>query len=129
MLWPGKTAYFQLRRRCWKLVEEEIEGGNLSVPGNDEIGSSVNRRLARRPRNPEDSTAVACYLGLSNGLILEIRMGCPDFTGDAIDLVMAMKSAILGIVENAIAVPEFFDGRTPMGCVAFTENLLEIAGE
>jgi hypothetical protein len=62
-------------------------------------------------------------------LTLEIRVGCFDFTGGAVDLVVAMKSAILGIVENAIFVPEFFDGRAPTGWVDFTENLLEIAGE
>src|SRR5882724_1971360 len=80
MTCSSSTAQLQLRRGCRKLVEEEIDGGNLSVPSNDEIGSSVNRWLARTARNPWDSTAVANYLGLGNWLILEIRMGCFDFT-------------------------------------------------
>ena len=123
------TAQLQLRRGCRKLVEEEIDSGNLSVLSNDDIGSSVNRWLARTARNPLDSTAVAYYLGLSKWLILEIRMGCFDYTGDAIDLVMATKSAALGIVKNGISVKDFFDCRAPTGCVVFTENLMEIAGE
>jgi hypothetical protein len=33
-----------------KLVEKKIEGGNPSVPGNDEIGSGVGLRLTRAAR-------------------------------------------------------------------------------
>ena len=42
-----------------KLVKEEIDGGNLAVPDDYEIGSGVSWRLARAARHPPDPTAIA----------------------------------------------------------------------
>ncbi len=123
------TAQLQSSRGCRKLVEEEIDGGNLSIPSNDKIGSSVNRWLARSARDPWNSATVACDLGLGSRKILEVRMSCFDFTSDAIDLIMTTESAEIGVVENAVTIKEFFDGRTPTGCVVLPEDLLEIADE
>ena len=38
-------------------VEEEAEGGDLAVPGDDEIGSGVSRRLAGASRHPTDPSS------------------------------------------------------------------------
>src|SRR5215470_1822471 len=50
------------------LVEKEIEGGNPSVPGHDEISPCVRWCLTRAARYPPDAPAVARFLGLGNWL-------------------------------------------------------------
>ncbi len=45
-----------------KLVKKEIDGGNLTLPDDYEIGSAVSRRLARAARHPPDPTAIAHLL-------------------------------------------------------------------
>jgi len=30
----------------WKVIKKQINGGNLTVPGNDEIGACIGRRLS-----------------------------------------------------------------------------------
>jgi hypothetical protein len=42
-----------------KLIKEEIDGGNLAVPDDYEIGSGVSWRLARAARHPTDPTTIA----------------------------------------------------------------------
>ena len=49
-----------------QLVEEEINGGNPAVPGDDEIRSGVCWRIARAARYPWDPPAIANLLGLGN---------------------------------------------------------------
>jgi hypothetical protein len=49
-----------------QLVEEEINGGNPAVPGDDEIRSGVCWRIARAARYPWDPPAIAQFLGLGN---------------------------------------------------------------
>lgn len=73
-----------------KLVKEEIDGGNLAVSGDYEIGSGVSRRLARGARHPPDQTAIAQFLRRGDRLILEVRMSSLDhasmrFAGTVLD--------------------------------------------
>jgi hypothetical protein len=44
-------------------VKEEVEGGDLAVPGDDEIGPGVSRRLAGAAGYPPDATAIAQLSG------------------------------------------------------------------
>jgi len=69
-----------------KLVKEEIDGGNLAVPDDYEIGSGVGWRLARAARYPPDPTAIAYLLRRGERLILEVRMSSLDHACDAVDL-------------------------------------------
>ena len=55
-----------LMPRLGQLVEEEINGGNPAVPGDDEIRSGVGWRIARAARYPWDPPAIANLLGLGN---------------------------------------------------------------
>ena len=77
-----------------KLVKEEIDGGNLAVPDDYEIGSGVSWRLARAARHPPDPTAIADLLRRGERLILEVRMSSLDHACDAVDLVTAAVSAV-----------------------------------
>ncbi len=49
-----------------QLVEEEINGGNPAVPGDDEIRSGICWRIARAARYPWDPPSIAQFLGLFN---------------------------------------------------------------
>src|SRR5258708_26566767 len=66
------------QRLVWELVKEEIDGGNLAVPDDYEIGSGVSWRLARAARHPPDPTAIAYLLRRGERLILEVRMSSLD---------------------------------------------------
>jgi hypothetical protein len=70
-----------------KLVKKEIDGGNLALPDDYEIGSGVSRRVARAARHPPDPTAIAHLLRRGDRLISEIRMSSLDHVRDAADLV------------------------------------------
>jgi hypothetical protein len=61
-----------------KLVKEEINGGNLAVPSDHEIGSGVSWRFAKATRHPPDPTAITDLLRRGERLILEIRMSSLD---------------------------------------------------
>jgi len=50
-----------------KLVKEEIDGDDLAVPRDDEIGSGISGRLARGARHPPDPAAIAPFLGRQSG--------------------------------------------------------------
>ena len=76
-----------------KLVKEEIDGGNLAVPDDYEIGSGVSW-LVRAARHPPDPTAIADLLRRGERLILEVRMSSLDHACDAVDLVTAAVSAV-----------------------------------
>jgi hypothetical protein len=112
-----------------ELVDKKIKGGNLAVPGNDEIRPGVSGRLTRAARDPWDTPAIAQFLGLGDGLIAKLRMSRPDRARDAIDRVAAPVDAAVGIVEHAIFGPELVDGRAPARGVAFTEDVAKIADQ
>jgi hypothetical protein len=76
-----------------ELVEKEINGGNLAIPGDDEIGRGVGRRLTRAARDPFDPPAIAHSLGLGNGLIAKVRVSRPERARDTIDRVAATVDA------------------------------------
>ena len=84
--------------RSQKFVKEEIDGGNLAVPGDDEIGSGVSRRLARAAGHPADPPAIADHLRRGEQLISEVRMSSLDHASDAVDLIATAVSAV-GFVE------------------------------
>jgi hypothetical protein len=109
-----------------KRVKEEIEGGNLAVPDDDEIGSGVSRRLARAARHPPDATAIAYLLRRGERLILEVGMSGLDHACDAVDLVTAAVSA-LGFVEHPVFVEDLIDSGASTHGVDLTEHAVEIA--
>src|SRR5580658_11153009 len=109
-----------------KRVKEEIEGGNLAVPDDDEIGAGVSWRLAGGARHPPDPTAVAYLLRRGDRLILEVGMIGLDHPCDAVDLVAAAVSA-LGFVEHPVFVKDLVDRRASTRGVDLAEHLAEIA--
>jgi hypothetical protein len=95
--------------RLRKLVKEEIDRGNLTVPGDDEIGSGVSWRLAMAAGNPTDTTSIAHLLRRRDRLISEVRMRSLDHPGNAVDLVAAAANAAFGVVENSVFVEDIID--------------------
>src|SRR6266550_6349663 len=112
--------------RSRQLVKEEIDGGDLAVPGDDEIGSGVSRRFARAARDPRDPPAIAQLLRRADRLILKVRMSSLDHTCDAVDLVAATVGAAGGVIEHAIFVVDLVDGRATTRGVDFAEDVAEI---
>src|SRR5260370_30902195 len=111
-----------------QLVEKEINGGNPAVPGDDEISTGVGWRLTRPARYPLDSSAVAHFIRLGDGLISKVRVSSLEFTRDTIDLVAASVDASLWIVQRAIFREDFVDCRAPARRVVLTEDVVKIAG-
>jgi len=109
-----------------KLVKEEIDGGNLAVPDDYEIGSGVSWRLARATRHPPYPTAIAYLLRRGERLILEVRMSSLDHACDAVDLVTATVSTVR-FVEHSVFVEDLIDRCAPTHGVDLTEHLVEIA--
>ena len=91
-----------------KLVKVEIDGGNLAVSDDYEIGSGVSQGLARAARHPPDPTAIAYLLRRGERLILEVRMSSLDHARDAIDLVTAAVSTVR-FVEHSVFVEDLID--------------------
>src|SRR5579864_3752433 len=120
---PSQGRIQQQRLR----VEEKIQRGDPAVARNDEIGSGVSRRLARTPRHPWNSSAIAQFFGLGNWLIPEIWMSRLDRARHPLDLVAASVGAAVGVVEHAIFGEELVDRRPPPRRVVFTENVAKIA--
>src|SRR4029077_2488914 len=114
------------RRSVWELVKEEIDGGNLAVPGDYEIGSGVTWRLARATRHPPDPTAIAHLLRRGERLILEVGMTSLDHACDAVDFVAAAVGAVR-FVEHGVFVEDLVDGCAPTHGVDLTEHVVEIA--
>ena len=110
-----------------KLVKEEIDGGNLAVPDDYEIGPGVSWGLARAARHPPDPTAIAYLLRRGERLILKVRMSSLDHARDAVDLVAATVSAAVGVVEHAIFIVDLVNGRATTRGVVFAEDVAEIA--
>src|SRR5260221_3647264 len=92
-----------------KLVKKEIDGGNLALPDDYEIGSGVSRRLARAARHPPDPTAIAHLLRRGDRLISEVRMSSLDHARDAVDLVAAAVNAVVRVVEHSVFVKDLID--------------------
>ena len=86
----------------WQLVEEEIEGGNATVPGNDEISPGVCWRLGRATRYPLDPPAIAQLLGFGEVLIAKVGMSGLDRGRDAIDLVTATVDAARLVEDRSL---------------------------
>src|SRR5882672_2443211 len=91
-----------------KLVKEEIDGGNLAVPDDYEIGAGVSWLLAWAARHPPDPRAIAYLLRRGELLILEVRMSSLDHACDAVDLVTATVSPVR-FVEHSVFVKDFID--------------------
>jgi hypothetical protein len=74
-----------------------------------------------------DPSAIPQFLSLGNWLISKVRVSSLDRARDAIDLVAATVDAP-GLVETQSSVKMSSTGRAPTRGVAFTEDLLKIAG-
>src|SRR5215510_4332119 len=116
------AAAFRLRKR----VKEEIEGGNLAVPGDDEIGSGVSRRLARTARHPTNPAAVLYHLRRGERLISEVRMTGFDHARDAVDLVATAVNAV-GLVEYGVFMEDLVDRCSPTQGINLAEHIMEVA--
>src|SRR4029077_5909788 len=112
-----------------RVVEKEINGGNPAVPGNDEIGSGVSRRITRSARYPSDQPAIARFRGLGNWLIEKVRVSSLDRACDAIDLVTATVNSLAGVVEHTVFGVDLVDGRAPTSGVVFTEDVAKITDQ
>src|SRR5258708_17599183 len=110
-----------------RAIEKEIDGGNLAVPGDEKISPGVGWRLAGATRHPPDPCGVAQLFGLADRLILKVRMSSLDHARYAVDLVAATMGAAVGVVEHAIFVVEFVNGRATARGVVFAEDVAEIA--
>src|ERR1700757_5052335 len=110
----------------WEIVKEEIDGGNLAVPGHYEVGSGVAWRLAGATRHPPDPTAIAHLLRRGERLIFEVRMTSLDHACDAVDFVAAAVSNVR-FVEHGILVEDLVDRCAPTRGVDLTEHVVEIA--
>src|SRR5689334_23924173 len=95
-------------QRSWKLVKEKIDVGNLAVPGDNEIGSGISRRLAGAARHPTDPSSIAYHFRRGERLISEVRMRSLDHARNAVDLV-ATAIIATGLMEHGVLVEDFVD--------------------
>ncbi len=112
--------------RSRQLVKEEIDGGDLAVPGDDEIGSGVSRRLARAARHPTDTPPIAHHLRRGERLISEVRMSSLDHARDAVDLVATAVNAV-GLVEYGVFVEDLVDRCASTHGINLSEHVMEVA--
>jgi len=110
-----------------KLVKKEIDGGNLTLPDDYEIGSAVSRRLARAARHPPDPTAIAHLLRRGDRLISEVGMSSLDHARDAVDLVAAAVNAVVRAVEHSVFVEDLIDRCASTHGINLTEDVVKIA--
>ena len=76
-----RTPEADICRRSISITEahqRRVDDRNLAIPGDDEIGSAVSRRLARAARHPTDATAIARLLRRRDRLISEVRTSSLD---------------------------------------------------
>jgi hypothetical protein len=64
-----KRTFAAAASRSRKLIKEEINGSNLAVSGDDEIGSGVSRRLGRAARHPTNPPRIAHHFRRGERLI------------------------------------------------------------
>src|SRR6266576_2139902 len=112
--------------RSRQLVKEEIDGGDLAVPGDDEIGSGVSRRLARAARHPTNPSPIAHHLRRGERLISEVRMSSLDHARDAVDLVATAVNAV-GLVEYGVFVEDLVDRCASTHGINLSEHVMEVA--
>jgi hypothetical protein len=110
------------------LVEEEINGGNPTVPGDNEVRTGDYRGFARSALQPLDSTTITNFFGPGNHLISKVRVLNPKRTGYPIDLVAASVNILVGFIENDIFGEDLVDGRAATRRIVFTEDVMKIAG-
>src|ERR1700761_7502222 len=110
-----------------KFVEEEVNGDDLAVAGDDEVRPGVGWCVAGAAGYPLEPPAIAQFLGLGDRLIGEGGVGRPENASDAIDLVAAAVDVLAGIVEDAVFGPDLVDGRASALRVAFAEDVQKVA--
>jgi hypothetical protein len=121
-----KRTFAAAASKSWKLVKEKIDGGNLAIPGDDEIGSGVSRGLVKAARHPADPPAIADHLRRGERLISEVRMTSLDHACDAVDLVATAVSAV-GFVEYGVFVEDFVDCCASTHGINLSEHIMQIA--
>ena len=121
-----KRTFAAAASRSRKLVEEEINSGNLAVPGDDEIGSGVSRRLGRAARHPTNPPHIAHHFRRGERLISEVGMSSLDHARDAVDLVAAAVNAV-GLVEHGVFVEDLVDRVASTNGIILSEHVMEIA--
>src|SRR5580692_6886259 len=110
-----------------RAIEKEIDGGNLAVPGDEEISPGISWRLAGGTRHPPDPRGVAQLFWLADRLILKVRMSSLDHARDAVDLVAATVGTRVRVVEHAIFVVELVNGGAATCGVDFAEDIVKTA--
>src|SRR5215813_12787866 len=103
-----KRTFATAASQSRKLVKEEIDGGNLAVPCDDEIGSGISRRLPGAARHPTNPPPIAHHLRRGERLISGVRMSSLDHARDAVDLVATAVNAV-GLVEYGVFVEDLVD--------------------
>src|SRR5258707_14290849 len=98
------------------------------MAGNDEIMPGISWGLTRPARRPLDPPAIAQFLGPGNRVISKVRVSSLDRACDTIDLVAATVDAPR-FVECAIFGEDLVKGCAPTRGVAFTEDIVKIAGQ
>src|SRR5258705_7983281 len=110
-----------------ELVKKHIEGGNFAVSGDDEIGSGVLRRLARRAGHPTDPPPIADLLGRRDRLISKVGMSSLDLAGDAVDFVAAAMRAAVRVEEHTVFVPDLADRLPPAHRIVLGKHVTKVA--
>jgi hypothetical protein len=109
-----------------KLVKEQIDDGNFSVPDDYEIGSGVCWWIARAARHPTDPPPIARHLRWRERLIPEVRMSTFDYTRDAVDFVATAVNAV-GTVEYGVFVEDLVDRCASTHGINLSEHVMEVA--
>ena len=112
--------------RSRKLVKEEINGGNLAVSGDDEIGSGVSRWFPRAARHPTNPTSIAYHFRRGERLISEVRMSSLDHARDAVNLVASAVNAV-GLVEYGVFVEDLVDRCASTHGINLSKHVTEVA--
>src|SRR6185312_14410410 len=107
-------------------IEEDIEGGDLSISDDNDIEPCVARRLAGRAGAPCEAPTVLNGLRRVKRRVDKARMSGAQLAGDLIQCC-ATDIAADGKKDCAVLGVEFFDGGAPSRWVALAEDLLEIA--
>jgi len=109
-----------------KLVKKEIDGGNLALPDDYEIGSGVPAACQGRP-TPTGSDRHRPSPQGGDRLISEVRMRGPDHARDAVDLVAAAANAVVRAVEHSVFAEDLFDRCASTHGINLTEHVVKIA--